>query len=300
MNDNIVNDHGPDAYAAGDRGSGGSAPLVALAMIVAAGVTFVVYKPAFYAAGMTTLGVALFAWSLRAPIRHDMARRAIVMAFFMPVVAWLLPNVWMIYFAMLLWVPLFSGQLERIAGVYLFSLLLLPGLDTTFEPGGLKLFDFGIHDALALGATVAILRDPRRSRVSTADDLRVSLLLLVLVVALARETSFTHFLRTTINVGLDYGLPYFILSRGLAGVETMRAAMRWLACAGVGLGSVLVFEAWRQWPIYNELYWRHEVPMLLFVKTRGAMLRAGGPFNEPTSMALVMAMCVFALWLVRD
>ncbi|WP_337192503.1 O-antigen ligase family protein [Novosphingobium silvae] len=282
------------------EGGGGNAPLLALGVAIAATACFFLYKPAFYAGCISMLGVLLFVWALRAPLRRDMATRAVAMAFFMPVTAWMLPNIWLVYLVMLAWVPLFAGRLERVAGIYLFSLLLLPGLDMTFEFGGTRLFDFGVHDALAIGSALLVLRDPRRCRISGADDRRVSLLLVVLVFGLARETSFTHFMRTAINVALDYGLPYFILSRSLPVVEAMRSALRWLACAGAAIAPVLVFEVSQTWPIYNELYWRHNVPMLLIVKMRGAMLRAGGPFNEPTSMALVLAMCAFALWLLRD
>ncbi|MEE4453631.1 O-antigen ligase family protein [Novosphingobium resinovorum] len=275
-------------------------PLAVLAMVVAAAFAFVLAKPGFHAACVSTLGVILFVSSLRLPLRQEMALRAVLMTFLMPVVAWLLPSVWLLYAVMALWVPVFAGRMERIAGVYLFSLLLLPALEMPVELGGLKLFDLGVHDALALGATFAVLSHPARARIAPADDIRVGCLLLALVFISARDTSFTHALRSTINVTIDYGLPYYILSRTLKDGETMRAAMRWLACAASGLAILLAYEAWRNWPIYNELYWHLQVPMVLIVKTRGALLRAGGPFNEPTSIALVMALCLVALWLLRD
>lgn len=312
MNDDSLTTASPETYRddqAGDQGeasfygpavSSGTAMASAAAMLATAAVTFVLYKPAFHAACVCTLGVALFVFSLRRSLRRDMGLRAILMSFFMPSLAWMLPSPWLVYLVMLAWVPVFSGRLERVAGIYLFSLMLLPGLDQPIELGGLKLFDFGIHDALALGAAAAIFKDARKSRVASGDDARVGLLLLVLVFAMARDSTFTHFMRTTTNVILDFGLPYYILSRGLAGVEAMRSAMRWLAASGAGLAGVLAYEVWHWWPMYNELYWRQSVPMVLIVKTRGAMLRAGGPFNEPTSIALVMAMCLFALWLLRQ
>lgn len=308
MNDNGQIDAYPDDSAEDHTESGeyalpassNAVTLSAVVILAAAAVTFVLFKPAFYAACVSTIGVGLFVFALRKPLRRDMGRPAILMSFLMPSLAWMLPNVWLVYLVMLVWVPLFAGRIERVAGIYLFSLLLLPGLDQPIELGGLKLFDFGIHDALALGAAFAILKDSRKCRVATGDDVRVGLLLMVLVFAMARNSTLTHFMRMITNVVLDFGLPYYILSRGLAGVDAMRSAMRWLAASGAGLAGVLTFEVWNWWPMYNELYWRQNVPMLLVVKTRGAMLRAGGPFNEPTSIALVMAMCLFALWLLRS
>lgn len=267
---------------------------------MAALVCWFMARPAFYAACVSTAGVLCFVMSLRPEIRQDMGVRAVVMTFFMPAIAWTLPNIWMLFAIMALWVPLFAGRIDRVAGVYLFALLLLPGLDISIEAGSLKLVDLGVHDALALGATLLIASSPDRARIAPADDMRVGVLLLVLIFIQARDTSATHFLRTTMNVALDFGLPYYILSRSLTDAATMRNALRWLGCGGIALASVLALELWRRWPIYNELYEHYQLPTLLLVKTRGALLRAGGPFNEPTSIALVTALCLVALWLVRD
>lgn len=275
-------------------------PWTIAGMLAVAAILFAVAKPGFYGACTSTACVVAFLSSLRPELRQDMAVRAVLITFFMPAIAWLLPNVWMLYFVMALWVPTFVSRPDQIAGVYLHSLLLLPGLDIAVEPGGLKLFEVGVHDALALGAVVAIRRMGGGARIARKDDLRVMVLLLVMVFASARGTSFTHFMRTTINIGFDFGLPYYILSRALGDVATMRSAMRWFACSGMALTGILAFEVMQSWPMYNELYWHYGVTTLLIVKSRGALMRPGGPFNEPTSIALVMVLCLFALWLIRD
>lgn len=275
-------------------------PLAILAMLATTAILFAIAKPGFYGACISTACVMYFASCLREPYRQEMAVRAILITFFMPAVAWIIPNVWMLYFVMLMWVPMFASRPDQIAGVYLHSLMLLPGLDLSVDLAGIKLFDVGVHDALAIGATIAIMIAPTRARIAGGDDLRVVLLLLVLVFASARDTSATHFLRTTINIGLDFGLPYYILSRGLKDAASMRTAMRWFAASGVAISGILAFEMWESWPMYNELYWHYAIPMLLVVKSRGAFMRPGGPFNEPTSIALVMILCLFALWLLRD
>ncbi|MGF7153877.1 O-antigen ligase family protein [Novosphingobium gossypii] len=283
-----------------NAGRSGFTPWTIAGMLAAAAILFAVARPGFYGACVSTACVLGFVKSLRPDLRQDMAVRAVLITFFMPAIAWVLPSVWLLYFVMALWVPIFARRPDQIAGVYLHSLLLLPGLDLAVEPGGLKLFEVGVHDALALGAVVAIRRTGGGARIAGKDDLRVALLLLVLVFASARSTSFTHFLRTTINIAFDFGLPYYILSRALGHASAMRSAMRWFACSGTALAGILVFEAWQSWPMYNELYWHYGVQMLLIVKSRGAMMRPGGPFNEPTSIALVMVLCLFALWLIRD
>lgn len=288
------------------RSTSSAFPLVVLGVLGTAAVLFVTAKPAFYGAGASTAAVLCFVRCLQGPLRRDMAMRAVLITFFMPAVAWLLPNVWMLYFVMLMWVPVFASRPDQIAGVYLHSLLLLPNLDQSVDLAGIKLFDIGVHDMLALGAVVAIVMASGRTgagagpRIGRGDDWRVGLVLLVMIFASSRETSFTHVLRTTLNIGFDYGMPYYILSRGLRDVGSMRSAMRWFACSGIALSGILVFEMWQNWPIYNELYWHYDVPKLLAVKVRGVFMRPGGPFNEPTSIALVMALCLLALWLIRD
>lgn len=260
---------------------------------------------ALYVALVSATGVMLFLFCLRRPYREEMAASSLLCVVAMPVLAWLLPKlsltgVHLLHLAMCLWVPLFAGRRERIAPVWLFSLLLLPGLDMPVSLGALKLFDFGVQDALAVGAAAAIrLRSPGGPRRAASDGWVLALLLL-LGICLSRETSATNFLRTTVNLVLDLGLPYYILSRGIADVAGQRTALRWLACGGIALSMILLFETWRSWPIYNELYGLYNVPMILLVKARGGLLRAGGPFVEPTSIALVLAMCFAALSQLRE
>nr|WP_314466468.1 O-antigen ligase family protein [uncultured Novosphingobium sp.] len=258
---------------------------------------------ALYVACASGAGVALFLICLRRVHREEMAMRSLFCVMALPMLAWSLPAVRLLHLAMCFWVPVMAGRRERIAPLYLFSMLLLPPLDAPVEIGGLKLFDFGVQDGLAIGAAVAIWLKFRKSESAPrrlTSDGWVAAFLLMLGLALSRETTATNFLRTTVNLVLDLGLPYYILSRGVTSTEGQRMALRWLACGGVALTAVLVLEIWRSWPIYNELYGQYNVPMMLLVKARGGLMRAGGPFVEPTSIALVLAMCFAALSLLRE
>ena len=257
-------------------------------------------RAGLYAAIVSACGVGLYALCLQRPLQKDLAVRGVLIAVTMPILAWSAPNIWLLLGLMCFWVPLMAGKFERIVPVYLFSLLLLPALDMTVQVSGLKLFDIGVLDALALGAAVAIVLNPKRARVPLSSDAWVCTTLLVLGAALSRETSFSNFLRTFLNVVLDLGLPYYLVSRGVRGTDDLRAAMRWFACGGLALAPLLMYEAWKAWPIYNELYAVQNVPLVLMVKARGGLMRAGGPFVEPTSAALVMALCFVALYLLRD
>lgn len=279
--------------------SGETAACLALALAAVMG-AYLGMRPAFHVGMITVLALALFALCLKPALAQEMMPRAAMIGIGMPLLAWSLPHIGLLYAAMGAITLACAPRLERIAPTYLFALMLLPGLDTTCSIGPLKLFEFGVHDALAVGAVTAILLNGQRKPPAAARlDLPVATLLLLLVVALGRDTSLTNNLRMLSNVVLDVALPYYIVSRSVRKVEDVQACMLWLACAGATLAAILVYEVAKGWPMYNVLYDRFGVPTLLLVKARGGMLRAGGPFVEPTSIAMMLTTCIMALWLSR-
>ena len=226
--------------------------------------------------------------------------RSLTIVISMPIIAWALPDIRLLHAVMCMWVPLVAGRFNLVVPVYLFSLLLLPGLDTTASMGSLKLFDFGVHDGLAVGASVAVFLNRAKARPRPQWDLAALAVILLIGVAISRETSVSNFLRTSVNVVLDLGLPYYILSRGVRSIDDLRTAILWLGCGAVTLSALLIYEAWKSWPVYNELYSNYGLSTLLLVKSRGGFMRSGGPFVESTSAAMVLAICILALWLSRD
>ncbi|MBO9623891.1 MAG: O-antigen ligase family protein [Sphingomonas sp.] len=272
-----------------------------LAVLALLGLAYATIKPAFHVAMVSSAALALFLHSVKPPIAQQMMPRALFMAIGMPILAWSLLNVGMLFVAMLLWVPLVSRcHLRHVVPAYLYSLLLLPGLDISFALGGIKLFDFGVHDALVIGAAFVVFASAAKARPRLQLDVPAVAVMLMFGAALARDTSVTHFFRVSVNVVLDLGLPYYVVSRGVRTIDEMRASMLWLGCGAVTLAAILLYEVFRAWPIYNELYYHYSLPTLLLVKARGGMLRAGGPFVESTSAAMVLATCCLALWLSRE
>ena len=267
---------------------------------VAAQLLLPTLKPAFHAITVSCAGLAIFLACLTPAAAGPIAGRALACVIGLPLLAWMMPDIWLLYAVTLVWVPLVAVQLRFVVPIYLYSLLLLPGLDEVAALGSIKLFDFGVHDALALGAAAMLFTNIAKARSRIASDVPVVAAMLLLVAALARDTTPTNFLRVAINVGLDLGLPYYIVSRGVRTLEEAREAMLWLGCGAITLSAILLYEAWKAWPIYNILYDQYGLSTQLLVKARGGVLRSGGPFVEPTSAAMVLAICVIALWLSRD
>lgn len=254
-------------------------------------------KPSLFIAIVSAMAVGLFLFCLKRDIRSTVGMRMMVIAVCMPLLAWSLPSLWMLFVLMCLWVPLAAGRFNMIVPVYLFSLLLLPGLDENLMIGSLKLVKFGVHDALALGAAAAIFWNPAKGKCRIEWDAVAFGVVFVLAIALARGTSASHHVRALIDISLDLALPYYIASRGLRSQEDLRSAMLWLGAGGLLVGAILAFELLKGWPVYNVLYSAYGLDTLLLVKLRGGMLRAGGPFVESTSAAMLVAICTVALYL---
>jgi hypothetical protein len=270
--------------------------IVALGLFAQAYMTI---KPALHVAVVSSMAIGLLLVSLREPQRKAIGAPALFMAITMPVIAWSLTNIWLLFAAMLILVPLVARQFHQIVPVYLFSMLLLPALDTPVMIGGLKLVDISVHDTLAIGATAAIWFNPRKARPLIQYDVTACSVILLLAAAFARETSFSNHVRSSLNVLIDLGLPYYIASRGIKSIDDLRAGVLWMGTGAMALAGILIYELWRVWPVYNMLYGNYSLPSLLMVKARGGYLRASGPFVEPTSVAMVLAICVLALWLSR-
>lgn len=272
---------------------------LALAVRLATG-GYLIVKPSLFIGTVSALAVGLFLFCLKRNVRKPIEARLFAIAVAMPVLAWSIPSLTPLLLIMLFWVPLAAGRFNLIAPVYLFSLLLLPGLHDTLMIGSVKLIDFSVHDALALGAAIAIATNKGKAKCRAEWDVVAFSVVTMMAVALAKDTSISHHIRELIGVSLDLALPYYIVSRGVRTNEELRSALLWLGAGGVVVGAILVFEVWRGWPVYFELYRAYELPAVLLYKERGGLIRAGGPFVEPTSVAMVLAICTLALYLSRE
>ena len=259
-----------------------------------------VVKPSLFVATVSAMAICLFLYCLKSETRKQFGVQMLTIAVAMPLLAWAMPSIGLLLTLMCFWVPIAAGRFQLIAPTYLFSLLLLPGLDDILFIGSLKLIDFGVLDALALGAAVAIWLSQSKGKCRPEWDAAALSLVILISVASARDTSLSHQLRALVELSFDLALPYYIISRGIRTGQELRDAMLWLAVGGFVVGAMLVFEVWRAWPVYIELYRHYQLPTVILVKLRAGFIRAGGPFVEPTSVAMVLAICAFALYLSRD
>lgn len=270
---------------------------VALSLLTGGYATF---KPSLFVVIISVLACGLFLHCLKKEIRQSIAINMLTIAIALPLLAWTLPALWLLFVIMCLWVPVAAGRFGLIVPVYLFSLLLLPGLDKTLSIGSLSLFEFNVYNALALGAAVAIFFNPAKARSRPEWDVVALSIVVLIAVALFRGTSLSHHARGIFKLTIDLGLPYYVASRGLRNSSDLRMALIWLAAGAVNASAILIFEVWKGWPIYNQLFHIYELPTRLLVKQRGGLLRAAGPFIEPTGGAMLLTLCTLALYVMRD
>ena len=277
-------------------------PVIVVALIVPITLyAYLVARAGLFIAIISGAALAIFYTLLKPEPRRALGSAPFIMAIGLPLAAWMIPVLSLLIVVMAGLVPMLARSGQRVAPIYLFALLLLPPLDQTMAVGGLKLFDFGLHDALAGGAALCLwLRPHWRTPARPMLDLPVLALLALFVFVFTRGTSVTNVLRMAVDVGLDCGLPYYIVSRSIrTGADIIRCMLHLAAGAAI-LSCILCFEVATSWPIYNVLYDRYAVDLLLLVKNRGGMLRAGGPFLESTSMAMVLVFCFLAAWLAGN
>lgn len=273
---------------------------LSLALSLATG-GYATIKPSLFLATLSAMACAVFLYCLKKEIRQPIALRMVTIAVALPLLAWSLPALWLLFVIMCLWVPIAAGgRFELFAPVYLFSLLLLPALEVMMKIGSLDLMGFSVHNGLAVGAAAAIFLNPAKPRSRLEWDVVALSVVVLIALALVRGTSMSHHIRMLLKIVMDLGLPYYIVSRGLRDSNSLRLALVWLAAGGIILAAILGFEVLKGWPIYNQLYHIYQVPATILVKARAGMLRAGGPFVEPTSAAMLLSLCTVALYVGRD
>lgn len=245
-----------------------------------------------------------FAWfCLSRAAKQELGYAPAVVAIVLPACAFLLPSLTLMHVVMLLIVPVLArGSAGRIAPIYLIALMMLPGLPVNIMTGSLRWWMHDLHITLAIGALIALLASPDRARGRLVHDLPFLCIIALYVCATSRSTSITHFLREATQYGLAYAIPYFVVSRSVRSQEDIKRIMLGLMWGAIIVSAILLFEAWRTWPLYRFLYWQFglDAPTGGDIKLRAGMLRASGPFLESTSAAFQLVFCFFAAFLLRE
>ena len=123
----------------------------------------------------------------------------------------------------------------------------------------------------------------------------------MLIVFATRGTSVTNMARVACQRSIDYLIPYWVVTRSLRSHRDMKVLIVYMIAAGCALSSLMLLESVRGWTFFREIVARYGFDARWdLVKWRNGMLRASGPFLEPTSMAFGLVFIALAAWQFRS
>lgn len=204
-------------------------------------------------------------------------------------------NIWLSFaFLVVISMALFQRR-ETIGGLLIFSLLIIPDIRAFIYAGGVRFIDLGLTDAISISAMLILLTKRDRGRPARLADILALTFVALFIVFAARDTSFTNVARIATQKTLDYLVPYWVITRSIRSLRDVQVFMVYLIAAGCVLSALLVLESVTGWVFFRDIVGRYGLdPQWHFVKWRGGMLRASGPFLEPTSMAFGLVFIALA------
>jgi O-antigen ligase len=211
-------------------------------------------------------------------------------------IAFLSPNVWVLFGAAIFVIPVFARQRYDVAPLYIASVLLAPGVFVPLHIAGMDFSTLHLSLSYTLGATLALLLTARGGRLSFTDVLPAILLSLVLFAASARDANMTTIMRTLVTVFFTCLWPALVLARAMQDRQSLISTLIALGMSCTLLAGIALFEAVKFWPIYQDIMQRLNPATYGFnMKLRNGFMRSVGPFPESTSFGFFLALGTVAL-----
>jgi hypothetical protein len=257
---------------------------------------FELVKTAVYVSALQAIAIIILGAATERGVRKTFVRPLLPASIVLVFAVFCSPSIWIAHAAAFLFVPILARKRELIAPFYLTGLVTLPSLGQPLSLGGTYLFTPTLHYALGLGALAMTLahRQPRVER-GPATLLPFLAILLLLALAYSRGTSATNLVRVFLDLAFQYGLPFLLVVRSVRTPADFRFALAGLAAATVTLSVLACYEAFRSWPLYYIAWLHYDVDWGAAVKVRGGLMRAAGPYPEPTSFAFNLCIGILAI-----
>ncbi len=227
--------------------------------------------------------------------------REFAAAIYLPTVATFSPHFLIFCLLVIAFMAAVPAKPEERLRLLIFCLPLLPSLSYVLVvPVQLIAVNYNMMLYFGVIGLLFAVRPMRKFRFGIYD-IGIVLLITSIVWGGAQGSSFTNFLRYTTQIILGVGLPYLILSRGLAAASAPRNLVIALIFAAAILAAITVFESQRSWLLYNEISNGFGLPeeISAYSKQRGGMLRASATFPEPTSLSLFLGLMTVMLVALR-
>ncbi|QXQ08101.1 O-antigen ligase family protein [Sphingosinicellaceae bacterium] len=253
--------------------------------------------------------------ALPATLRHRIGGREFTMAALLPTVAIFSPQYFIFAGAMLAIVgmaPSLGGArpyrtadaMETRLRLMVFALPLLPMLQYTAMISTFTIAQLQSTALLCAGGIAALLNsDLRTPRARLATwDAGFAMLMLVQLFMDVRDNDVMYALRSIVQIIINLGLPYFIISRAAAMAKEPSQLLVALLFAACILSTIAVFESFRHWLLYEDMIRRvggDPERISGYTKLRGGMLRARASFSESTGLGLFLGVMLSVLFALR-
>ena len=198
--------------------------------------------------------------------------------------------------------PIVLGRTKvKIAIIVCVGIFALPALSSNLVIGSLWLFQWSLQMSLALGALVAFLIAPGKSASAPPwTDAVMAIVIIILMITDARGGTLIGWWRALAYYTFVYAIPVYIVTRSLRNSVERQTMLTAMACAGVILAVIVLYEARGSWPLYASLgqHYGNDLNGIV-VKWRGNLMRSYGPMGEATNMGFVLVICFAAAFASR-
>jgi hypothetical protein len=253
--------------------------------------SFALLKNVAYVEMLVVIGYAIFYSCLRKQAKREVGFGPAIVFLVLTAAIFLTPNLWALQAIFFLTVPLLARNREQVGLFYLAGLLATPPFETPLSAGGVELVPHTTHSSLALGALLALaLKGGRKVHRRLSSDAPAAAILLLILIATARETAATNWLRQAVYVSVALAAPYFVVTRSITSAESLRKLLLWLVAACSMLSVIALYESITYWPLYRE------AGDLLGLKGSGLFLlrsgfmRASGPLNNSITLGFALVL----------
>ncbi len=213
-------------------------------------------------------------------------------------ISFLSPNTIANQFFSIFVIPFFAKKQKHIAPIYIFYLLNMPALSFQINIGGIYLFDWYNYSSLTAGALIYnSVKFNKTNNNIDSSVISIAIIVLIYTIIGVRGTSFTNMIRVTVDLTCSIILPFILIRQSINSIDDVKRFLIGLASATASLSGLAIYEARVGWPIYTSL--SSHYGLIIgggnSVKMRGGLLRSAGPFPEPTSFALWLALGSFVV-----
>jgi len=222
--------------------------------------------------------------------------------FFIQTTAFVSPNIWIFYFVVAFSCMFFVPKTPE-GRITTYALLLssLPFLPATIPGGGIieHFFILNFPRVLTIFLLVPLYFTLKsivpRAQLRSPQPADKFVILFTLLIALLwlRGDSLTNVVRQLFLMGLDYLIPYFVISRCINSTQFMRKVLLALFIS-ISISAIIgVFETVKDWHIYNHLV-NHllDAKRLHGFDVRGGFLRAAATFMSPIVLGYVITIAL--------